>query len=241
MNRQTLSIAATVLACIALSLAAPQTAHAGDLQLEGDISTEYPTDPSWDALNDNNINTSANLGVAYGLDDFVPLSGLRAVVQFSGTGMESHRFDGDYKFGWSRNLYLVGADWGPEIAGFMRPFARVSAGVARQHLEVTPNGSVQFQDSEVDFATKNSVGLELYIPFEKKGDSSSFGLSDMFTFGLSGQFGYLWQAPANFDGMRAPDGTHGKDDPWSRTSVNLGELNTNSTFWDVGLFFRLRL
>lgn len=237
MRRLTLTTIAFA-AFATLGLATPTDAEAGEIHLELSSTTEYAPDPSFDALSDDNVNGAGVLSGAYSFDNLVPFGDLRAYFEFNGTGRDRRRFDGAFDLDWSRGMYLVGADWGPQLFEFTRPFIRVSAGYVRQQLRVSPSeDSPTFEQREHDFATKNAVGLELFIPYGED-STASFSIPKEITVGLSGKFGHIWHTPAQFDDMRAADGSTDADDSWSRSSVNLGELRSTGLFWDVGAFIR---
>jgi hypothetical protein len=232
MKRHTL-VAFAVALC-ALTVGLPDRADAGDLQIEAGVTTEYPGDSSYDALSENNVNPTGNIAVAYGL----PIQNLRVYGEFNATGADRNRFNGDYDFSWQRGMYLAGVDWGPTIGGFFRPFFRVTAGYARQNLQISPAEGDSFGKTAHDFATKNSLGVELFLPMGDGDDSSNLSISDNFSLGLSAQGGYLWHSKADYSGMTSGQN---HDDDWQRSGVDVGTLNASGGFWNVGVFMRIGL
>ena len=232
MHRHTLLAVAVALA--AVTFAAPRPADAGDLQLGAGVTTAYPSASSFDALSDDNRHGSGGLSVAYSL----PIDHLRVYAELNSTGTERNRFDGDYHFNWQRGMYLAGVDWGPTFGGFFRPFFRVTAGYARHRLQVNPEYASNFGQTAHDFATKDSVGFELFLPMADPSnpDSPSFAFSENFTIGLTAQAGYLWQTKSDYTQMTTDAGGD-----WQRSGIDLGRLDASGAFWDMGVFVRFGL
>lgn len=243
--RRFLIVCATLLLTMA-GLTWPTPAQAGELQLEIHGSGQHAYDHSFDPFGSGetpNVFGSANFGVGYTLDDLIGLDGLAIYGVVGREGLDRERFNADFNFGWRRMLYLAGVEYGYDIGGFFRPFARLTAGVAHQRLELTPPEEATLSESKVGFATRPSAGIELHTPYRNSSpdeSSSPLALADNFTLGLTLEAGYLWQTHADYDGLEGPSSERG-DDEWSRQGVDLGRLNANGWFWAVGAMMRIRL
>lgn len=219
----------------------PRPAEAGELQLEGHGAGQHAYDPSFDPLGRGetpNVFASGTIGVGYEIGDHVGLDGLFAYGALSREGSGQAPFDDAFEFGWRRGLYLVGAEYGYDF-GMVRPFVRVTAGLARQRLTMSSDGGTTFADVQTDFATRNSIGVAFHTPYaESDGSSSVFAISEHVSIGLTLESGYLWQVPADFDQLSAPSAG---DDGWTRSGIDLGTLDASGWFWAVGAAARLKL
>lgn len=224
-----------------LLVAAP--ADAAEFQLEYHASGQHAYDPSFDAFGSGdtpNVFISHTVGIGYALDELVGFDGLLAYGAFSSSGAEQTRFDDDFTFGWRRTLFLAGAEYGYDVSPVFRPFARVTAGLARQRVRIDAPGGSPLSEARLDFVTRNSAGLEFRTPY---GDPDSdvqspFGLP--ISLGLTLEAGYTWQQNAQFDGLGASEGD-ASDTQWSRSGADLGTLDTDGWFWAIGTMVRLRL
>jgi hypothetical protein len=203
-------------------------AFASELALELRVNTQYVTDPSFDALSDENYTVGTQLAIGYDLS-LAGIPGLRAYLLFDGTGQDQSRFNNALDLTWERTALMLAADYGPDLWGFFRPSARIGAGYVTQGLEVYTSGR-NLTDRAHDFGALGALGFELYVPY-----SEAFSRA---TFGLTGQLGYFFQTRATFDGLTAEQDDN---DPWIREPVDFGTLNTNGLFWNLGLVVRIPL
>ncbi len=233
MRTSSLQIAALAVALAAVSALVPGSAQAETFQVDAAIGSAYPTDRSYDALADTNHLGSGTFAASMTLESLLGLQGLRAYTQVDLTGLHTQRFGGDLAFQWHRSHFLLGADLGPNIGGFFRPFVRLTAGYARQRLEIDPVDQPGYSDLSHDVVTKNSLGFELFIPYQQE---EAISIPEPFTFGITAETGYLLQTGASFESLGSE-----RDDPWQRSGFDAGTLRTNAPFWDVGLFFRIDL
>lgn len=196
-------------------------------ELFGELrATTFGTDDrSFDALSDDEQYTAGMFGVGWDLGRLT-VPGLRALVLYSGGGVEQSRFGGQANLDWYRNLFLAAADWGPTFFDTIRPSARLGAGYALQSLDVQTTGPAK-HDYAHDFAGFGSLGLEVSTPRQFLGPVR---------LSLLGEFGYLGQTTATFDEL---DGSQGGD--FSYQQASMGDLSTSGWFWDVGAGVRLEL
>ena len=189
--------------------------------------TFYATDSTFDAVSDDDTYSDAMLGVGYDLGERT-VPGLRGLFLFHGGGLSQDRFQGATQLDWHRNLFLVGADWGPELWGVFRPAVRLGAGYALQNLEVNTTGPTR-DDYAHDLAGLGQVTFALSTPRDWLGPVSV---------GFIGGLGYLAQTSATFDELEAG---YGGEDPWTYEQADLGEINASGVFWDLGVSVRLAL
>ena len=238
---------AYAIAALALGLAslAPAPSAAAEFELEAHGAGQHAYDSSFDPLGSGetpNVFTAGTLGVGYGLEEHLGIDGLFAYAAIGRAGSQQTPFDGDFRLDWNRGLYLAGVEYGYEF-GAVRPFVRVTAGLARQRLRFssTADDATAFSDVAVNFATRNSAGVALHTPYaasDPEATDPALALSENFNIGLTLESGYLWQPPARFDDLAGPDR---EDDPWQRTGVDLGELDASGWFWAIGAVVRMRL
>ena len=233
------------LLALGLTALAPTPSAAAEFELEAHGAGQHAYDASFDPLGSGetpNVFTAGTLGVGYGLEEHLGIDGLFGYAAIGRAGSRQTQFDGDFSFDWNRGLYLAGVEYGYEF-GAIRPFVRVTAGLARQRLRFssTAGDTTTFSEVAVDFATRNSVGVALHTPYaasDPEASDPALALSEHFNIGLTLESGYLWQTPARFDGLTGPDRD---EDPWQRTGVDLGELDASGWFWAIGAVVRMRL
>lgn len=237
-------LAAALLAALAAGvlLGAPSDARAQRAKLGVSVPTHYSASPSFQAVDADGRYASFAADATLTLDEWLPLRGLRGVVTATSSGSSATAFGRRYQFDWSRGLYLVGADWGYRFGDIFRPYVRLTGGAAVQNLRMSAPGlPAPVAQKAAAFATKNSLGAELHVPYDRPDADTSFAFSEHAVIGLSAQVGFLAQTDASFDGLRAGE-TDGSDDPpsWSESGYDLGSLQVGSWFWDVGLFAEYR-
>ncbi len=196
-----------------------QWSQRGELHVELRLPSYLTSDPSFDALSDDEQYTGGLLAVGYDLDKWTRVPGLRGYLAYAGGGLSPSRFDGQMQLDWNRALFMAMADWGPQLWGFVRPSVRLGAGYALQSLDVTTTGATK-SDYAHDLAGLGSLGLEVSTPHPLWGSMR---------LGLTGEFGYLAQTTATFDELGGSSGG------WNRQEAALGDLNANGWFWDVGV------
>lgn len=212
-----------------LVVSAPQN----ELIVEIHSAMLHPMSDSVDALSDDHWFEGVSLGLGYDLS-YLVLPGLRGFVLYEAVGKSQERFDGALDLDWMRQVVMVAADYGPDLWGFVRPSVRLGAGYATQKLHLTTNRaeSTRPSDRTHDLAATGAVGLELYIPF---GDDPAGSLFfNKVTFGLGGHVGYMFQTTAEFDELTR------SGDSWQQEPLQLGELDMNGLYWNLGLTVRVR-
>jgi len=231
------------LALAVVSLAAPSEADAQEFGLEFHAVGQHAYDSSFDAIGRGgmpNVYTAGTLGGSYHVGEWIGIDGLHAYGAYGWGGTGGPRLDDAYNFQWNRNLYLVGGEYGYHLTPAIRPFGRVTVGVASQRLAVTPENDSTFSQRRVQFATRNSVGLEFRTPFSRPDSAGSrpLALSESVSVGLTLQAGYLWQPQTSYDALTAPSG---EDDSWRRSGMDVGTLDASGWFWALGGTLRFRL
>lgn len=237
-------LACTASAALAVvSLAAPAEADAQEFGLELHAGGQHAYDPSFDALGRGatpNVFTAGTLGGSYHIGELVDVDGLHAYGAYGWAGTGGSRLGGDYAFQWNRNLFLAGAEYGYHLTPAIRPFARVTVGVAGQRLAVTPESGSTFSQRRFQFVTRDSLGFEFRTPFSRPDSAGSrpLALSENVSVGLTVQTGYLWQPQTSFGSLTAPTG---EDDPWRRSGLDVGTVDASGWFWAFGGTLRIRL
>ena len=226
---------AAVLACA--GALAPSLAHADELALEVGVDSTRVADPSYDAVDSEDNYGSFALGVGYERSALVPGLRLMALYQTNMHEGGGRRFDGAATFEWSQNRFMLAADWGPTLWGFLRPSVRLGAGYSLQAMRLWTTGPIQL-DRAHDFAYLGAIGLGAYLPMSVLGERDGL---ERLRIGVQGQFGYLGQTVATFDGVTADEDAYPEDDPWRRQPVDLGELDSSGRFWNLGVGLTVRL
>jgi hypothetical protein len=206
---------------------APMVQYSTDPELIFELRGQsfYTRDASFHALSDDQLHGGGHLSAGIDLGAWT-VPGLRGHLVYMGGGVDRSRFDDLVEFDWRRDVFMVAADWGPELWGVFRPSVRLGAGYAMQNLDVNSGGST-LEDRTHDLAALGAVGLEFY---------TRRGYLGAARIGFIGNFGYMAQTAATFDELEADS-----DDDFERQPVNFGALNTNGLFWDIGLGLRWAL
>lgn len=205
-----------------------------EIILEVQSFSLHTVSDSVDAISNDGMFEGISLGLGYDLSNYV-VSGLRGYVLFDATGETTERFDGVVNLDWERQVYMLGADYGPDLWGMFRPSVRLGLGYATQSFQVQSGGLTgsTYNDRAHDLAALGAVGAELYIPYATKVEGGS--IFKRFTLGLSGHVGYMVQTAAEFDELKVTD------DSWQHASLNVGELNLNGVYWNLGLLVRVKI
>ena len=222
-RRMKLLFVASVL-CV-LGASAPAAATQYDLIADVRIQTSYVEDASYDAVAEDDILSSFHLGVGYGLESVLP--GLRTYFIYETALNEPmDRLGESTRIEWGQHVFLLAGEWGPELWGFLRPYARVGIGYALQTLDLSTDGaSATMYDYAHDFAYTGSAGFEAFWKLE--------GV----TLAFMGQFGYRGQTESEFDELRY-DADDLPDDGFEREELSVGTIDTNALFWDLGVGVR---
>ncbi len=194
----------------------------------------YASSDSADAISDDGVLEGISLGLGYDLSNYVVL-GLRGYVLFDATGESKSRFDGAVNLDWERQVVMLAADYGPDLRGMFRPSVRLGLGYATQKLQIqsgVQTGS-KYTDHTHDLAALGAVGFELYIPYSTQEQGGS--IFKRFTLGLSGHVGYMLQTNAEFDELEA------SDDSWQPAPLNVGALDVDGVYWNLGLTMRVKI
>lgn len=197
------------------------------------LSLYAPSD-SVDAVSDDGWLEGISLGLGYDLTNYVA-PGLRGYVLFDAIGESKERFDGGVNLDWSRQVVMLAGDYGPDLWGMFRPSVRLGLGYATQGLQVQSGGAsgAKYHDRTHDLAALGAVGFELYIPYSTQEVGGS--IFKRFTVGLSGHVGYMLQTTAEFDELEAAD------DAWQHAPLNVGGLDMDGVYWNLGLAVRVKI
>lgn len=224
-----------ILAAATAALGLPATASAGDLVGEVRLVSSQVNDDSVDAMTDADQILEAQIGFGWGLEEVLP--GLRGYFSYGAGSLSETRLGGVATWDWTRHLFMAEGEWGPTLWTFFRPRARLGVGYAMQSLDFETSGSPLIYDYTHDLAVRPSAGFDIFLPLEWSQRSMPF------TVGISTDFGYLWMTKSTFDEMRYEDDAfvpEDETDPYRREVAEMGELNTNGFFWNLGLQARIR-
>ncbi len=227
-----------------VALALPSTAWAdkpewseptGDLVGELRLVSAYAPDSSLDAVTDDDRFTMVTLGVGWGFENLLP--GARAYLTYTAGGLTNSRLGSELTWEWARSLFMAEVDYGPTLFKFLRPWGRVGVGYALHSIELDTEASPVIYDYSHDLAVRPSVGFDVFLPLEWSNRRFPF------TVGLTTEFGYLIMTSATFDELRYEDEgfvAEGEEDQFARETPDLGSLNTNGFYWNLGLQGRIR-
>ncbi len=201
-----------------------------DLIVDLRMQSHYLNDDSIFAVKDNDVVGYSHLSVGHALDSVLP--GLRVYFSFeTALTEEVNRLGGSLTSDWGHWNFMLSADYGMDLWGWLRPSVRAGAGYALQSLTLTRSGDDPLEDYAHDFAYTGSVGLEALW---RVTEPSAGG----FTLAFMTQFGYFGQTEAEFDELsRSDDDT--PDDGFAREDVAVGSIDTSGLFWDIGIGIRL--
>ena len=223
-------VSLTILFTVAL---VSNTASADEIGLEVDVGTNYASDSSYDAIDDNDYHGRFGANLSYQSERLVPDLEMLFLFQRAIGDRRVNRFSSAYTSEWQQRRFMLGADYGPTLFGFLRPSARLGAGWAMQTLEVRTTGPT-LQDRAHDFVAFGALGLG--ARFRLAGQEGS--RLKAVVLGLQTHYGYMYQTEATFDQLAASSDAYPEDDPWTRQSSALGSLSTSGLFWDMGVSMR---
>ena len=203
-----------------LLFALSSTATAQDIRLDVKAGAQVTTHTSFDALSDTNTLGSRTIRASAGL---VP--GLRLVVDYGNdSNPEILRHGTAIRLTWVRHRFTAGAEYGPELWGFLRPFAGATFGYALGKLRLDTFDAL-YRDYSHDMIGEGYLGAETFLRLG--GSDSPWVGTAGFRFGARGQTG------ATFDELAGQD--REEDDPWTRVNPQLGTLHPNGWYWDIGI------
>jgi hypothetical protein len=233
-----------MMVCAVVAFALPTSAWAstpeqrgttGDLVGEVRLVSAHATDGSVDAITDEDQFTMVSLGVGWGFEQILP--GLRGYATYTTGGVTNTRLGSELTWEWGRSLVLAEAEWGPTLFEFFRPWVRLGAGYALHSLRLDTQASPQIYDYAHDVAVKPSAGFDVFLPMSWSARAFPFSV------GLSTEFGYLFMTEATYDELRYENEgfvPEGEDDPFTRETPDLGNMNSNGFYWNIGLQARVR-
>lgn len=218
-----------------LLLSAP--AWADGVIVELDVQITQVNDASFDLVESDDYLSSISVGGGYELSGILPGLSVLGLFQSSVTAVEQgERLGRSPLLEWSQQRFMVAAEYGPELFGFLRPFARVGAGYALQNLTLNTSDGALF-DYAHDLAGFGALGAELFVPTTQLANSPDTAWLSKLKVGLHGQYGYTLQSTAQFDELRASQDVP-ESDPWQRDPVNVGSLSADGMFWSFGALAR---
>lgn len=241
MKFEMLRYALAPLVALATLAATAQEARADQLTIEFDAMSVRARDSSFDAIDEEDVYGNAALGIGYELGDALP--GLQVLALYQSNIMEyqqGERLDSALQLDWKQRRVMAAADWGPMLFGFLRPSIRLGAGYSQQYMEMRTSEPTLY-DRAHDFVGFGAVGLGAYVELGRSPSIPRDSFLGRLTLGAQTHLGYIGQTTATFDELSADPDALPEDDPWQRQPVDLGSLNSNGMFWNVGLALRVRL
>jgi len=197
-------------------------ALANELDVNLRMGSQIATDESFDALQDSNLLPYTTLQLGYGLEEGL-LKGVRLFLSYDSSSLApSDRLSGDLELEWSRHRFMVGGEYGIKIWDMFRPLAGLGVGYALQDMTVRADDVRS--DFTHDFAAEAFAGLD----FVK--DISTFDSGTVLRFVAGGRLGWQMQTEARFDELDSES-----SDSWNRVGNDIGVLNTDGMFWNLGI------
>jgi len=204
----------------ALSLFSTE-ALAQELDLQLRLGTQVATDASFDALQDSNLLPYTTLQVGYALTEG-SLQGLRLFLSYdNSTTAPSDRLGGGVNLDWTRYRFMVGGEYGIMLWNMFRPLAGIGVGYALGDMTVTADDVRS--DFTHDIAVEAFGGLDFMI------DIATFDSGQVVRFNAGTRIGYQMQTEARFDQLESGFPT------WNRVDNDLGVLDTDGMFWNLGV------
>ena len=224
----------------ALALLMPTSAFADELSVEVESQSVYAPQSS-DVLDSDDYQNTVNLTLGYSADRLSP--NLRLLFSYQNTIQDfsdQNRFGSALKTEWHQARFLLGADFGPEFWGFLRPKVRVGLGYSLQDLVVRTTDKA-LQDYAHDFTAFGAMGVEAQLHFKKYVDPTELPYLSRMSLGIQGLYGYSYQTIAQFDELNVDSDALAEDDPWRREDVDFGSVDNSGMFWSVGFMLSITL
>lgn len=213
-------------------------ASANGVIVEMDVQVTQVNDASFDLIESDDYLSSVSLGGGYMLSQIVPGLTVLGLFQSSVRAVEQgERLGRSPLLEWSQQRFMVAAEYGPELFGFFRPFARVGGGYALQSMTLNTSDGALF-DYAHDLAGFGALGVEVFVPTAHLANSPDTAWLSKLKVGLHGQYGYTLQSTAQFDELRVDEDSLSESDPWQRDPVNVGTLSADGMFWSFGALAR---
>ncbi|MEZ4460587.1 MAG: hypothetical protein R3E66_12845 [bacterium] len=211
------SIFTLVLASTVVSSAA----SANELDVGLRVGSQIATDTSFDALQDSNYLTYSTLQIGYGLSG--SLDGLRLFFAYDSSTIPSQeRLLGQVDLEWTRYRFMLGGEYGPTLWNHIKPLAGVAVGYALQDL------TVRAQDVRSDFT--HDLAVEGFLGLDYVTTIAQWETGQKLNLYAGGRLGWQMQTEARFDELDSD-----ADDEWSRVNNDLGVLDTDGMFWNLGV------
>lgn len=214
MNLRIILAALFCLSCISSSL------WAQDIRFDLRLGTQVLSDQSIDFVSDENTVPTQTLRVSSEL-----LPDTRFIVEYGLEAPQKVVRHAQIDARYLRQRFMAGADWGPTLFGFLRPFAGATVGYTLGFIELETS-QVRYEDYSHDIIIDMYLGGEATI---------KIGRRWFITGGL--RFGTRLQTLAEFDEATTE---RPEDDPWQRLDPELGTLNPNGWYVDFGAGFGIR-
>ena len=229
---------AALLALTSALLAWAPDALADDLVVELGAQVVLATDPSYDLIDDRDTLTGLSLAVGVSPIKALPMLRVLGLYQASGPDNPQPRLGDRGRLAWSQTRLMAAMDLGPEVFGFLRPYARMGAGYSLQSL-TWRSSSVTRHDYAHDVVGFGALGIEAFLTLDRLASDPAMSWLTELKLGVSGQLGLLSQTDATFDELRPDQDTLPADDPWTRQALNLGRLKADGAFWSLGVTARM--
>ncbi len=203
----------------ALSLFSTE-ALAQELDFQLRLGSQIATDESFDALQDSNLLPYTTLQFGYAATEG-SLQGLRLFLSYdSTTNAPNERLSGSLELDWTRYRFMVGGEYGIMLWNMFRPLAGVGVGYALGDMTVTADDVRS--DFTHDVAAEAFAGLDFTIRI------ATFDSGHVLRFKAGTRIGYQLQTEARFDELESDASG------WNRGTNDLGVLDTDGMFWNLG-------
>lgn len=196
-------------------------AFANEFDVNLRMGSQIATDTSFDALQDSNLLPYTTVQFGYGMTEG-SLKDLRLFLSYDSTSVESSsRLLGDLNLDWSRHRFMLGGEYGISLWNMFRPLAGVAVGYALQDM------TVRGDDTRTDLT--HDVAAEAFAGLDYVKDISTFDSGAVLRLVAGGRLGWQMQTEARFDELDSD-----RSD-WNRSGNDIGVLETDGMFWNLGL------
>lgn len=195
------------------------TAMANELDVQLRVGSQVAEDSSFDAIQDDNLLSYTTLQFGYapgGVD------GLRLFFGYDNSTTPGQSRLGALNLDWARYRFMLGGEYGVRMFGFLKPLVGVSAGYALQEMT--------FDASDVRTDYTHDVALEGYGGLDFVTDIATFETGEVLSLVAGGRLGWQMQTEARFDELDAE-----QSDGWTRPNNDIGVMNTDGLFWNIGV------
>lgn len=202
-------------------LSADAMADNADINMR--FGAQVAKDASYDAIDEDNILTYSTVELGYGVG---AQDGLRLTLSYDmSTAPNADRLGGSYALDWTRYRFMLGAEYGVIVLKYVKPLVGISAGYALQDM------TVRADDVRSDFT--HDIAVEGYLGLDGVLTLNTFQNGNSLQLVAQGRLGYQMQTEARFDELDSE-----ADDQWTRTENDIGVLDVNGMFWNLGVGVR---